>query len=130
MNEYKCHPIRPFKVNANDTVTDILKKMHDCSFQGRNLAKALSIWERMLDDRCTVFLGLSGAMSAAGMRLLVTFLIDNRYIDCLVSTGANIFHDIHEARGFNHWKCDPRIDDGKLKDQNLDRIYDTLVSED
>ena len=130
MEEFRDNPVKPFIVNPDDSPVDILKKMGDCSFQGRNLAYALEIWDKMLDDQCTVFFGLSGAMSAAGMRLLVTYLIDNRFIDCLVSTGANIFHDIHEARGFHHWKWHPESDDSQLKEHNLDRVYDTLLSDD
>jgi deoxyhypusine synthase len=130
MENYKKNPIIPFKVNPDDSVVDVLEKMGDCSFQGRNLSSALDIWDKMLSDTCTIFFGLSGAMTAAGMRLLVTYLIDNRFIDCLVSTGANIFHDIHEAKGFHHWKCHPDSDDLKLKDLHLDRVYDTLLSED
>jgi len=97
MESYKDNPVNPFIIDPDDSVADVLKKMGDCSFQGRNLSQALDIWDRMLDDNCTIFFGLSGAMSAAGMRLLVKYLIDNRFIDCLVSTGANIFHDIHEV---------------------------------
>jgi len=130
MESYKDNPVNPFIIDPDDSVADVLKKMGDCSFQGRNLSQALDIWDRMLDDNCTIFFGLSGAMSAAGMRLLVKYLIDNRFIDCLVSTGANIFHDIHEARGFHHWKWHPDSDDSKLKELQLDRVYDTLLSED
>jgi deoxyhypusine synthase len=129
MSAFQKHPVIPFKINPHDTVAEVLEKLGDCSFQGRNLAQALDIWGAMLDDTCTVFFGLSGAMSAAGMRLIIKDLIEKRYIDCLVSTGANIFHDIHEARGYHHWKWHPRGDDNELKDKNLDRIYDTLVSE-
>jgi deoxyhypusine synthase len=131
MDEFKKHPVIPFKVSPDDSILDVLEKMGDCSFQGRNLSIALDIWDNMLDDdRCLIFFGLAGAMSAAGMRLLVIYLIENRYIDCLVSTGANIFHDIHEARGFHHWKWHPEADDSQLKKKNLDRVYDTLLSED
>jgi deoxyhypusine synthase len=129
MDEFKKHPVIPFEVNSNDSVTDVLKKMGDCSFQGRNLSTALDIWDKMLDDRCTIFFGLSGAMTAAGMRLIVIYLIENRFIDCLVSTGANIFHDIHEAHGFHHWKWRPDANDLQLKESSLDRVYDTLLSE-
>lgn len=130
MQDFRKHPVIPFRLNPKDSVEEMLEKLGDCSFQGRNLSRALDIWDAMLDDDCLIFFGLSGAMSAAGMNLLVSQLIERRFIDCLVSTGANIFHDLHEARGFNHWKWHPHSDDNRLKEENLDRIYDTLVSED
>ncbi len=55
------------------------------------------------EERITILMGLSGAMVPAGMRKIISWLIRNRYIDVLVSTGANHFHDIHEAMGFRHY---------------------------
>jgi len=80
----------------------------------------------MLKGRTTVFFGLAGAMVPAGMRELVVYLIKNRFIDCLVSTGANLFHDIHETLGWHHWQGSCNADDNELKDAGLDRIYDVL----
>jgi deoxyhypusine synthase len=130
MQDFRKNPIKPFNIDPKDSVFDVLKKLGHCSFQGRNLSRALNIWNSMLEDECLIFLGLSGAMSAAGMRVIIRQLIEKRYIDCLVSTGANIFHDLHEALGFHHWKWHPHGDDIQLKEAELDRIYDTLVSED
>ena len=53
----------------------------------------------MLRDEVTIFLGLAGAMVPGGMRPVITYLIENRLIDCLVSTGANLFHDLYETLG-------------------------------
>src|SRR6185295_17697663 len=93
-------------------------------------ATARRIWERMLAGDCTIFLGLAGALSAGGLRLLVAHLIEHRYIDCLVSTGANLYHDLHEARGRRHYQGSPREDDAKLQAEHIDRVYDTYASED
>ena len=73
--------------------------MQGISFQGRNLAIAYQVWQKMLADRTMIMMGMAGAMVPAGMRRLVVYLIKNRLIDCLVSTGANFFHDIHETLG-------------------------------
>ena len=55
----------------------------------------------------TIFLGTAGALSAGGMRLIIAHLIEHRYIDCLVSTGANLYHDLHETRGRRHFIGSP-----------------------
>jgi deoxyhypusine synthase len=68
-------------------------------------------------------------MVPAGMRRLVVYLIQNRLIDCLVSTGANFFHDIHETRGFFHYQGSPATDDVALADNLIDRMYDVLADE-
>ena len=74
-------------------------------------------------------MGMSGAMVPAGMRETVKFLIENRLIDVLVSTGANFFHDVHESKGFHHYLGDPEMDDENLGDQMVDRMYDILADE-
>ena len=108
----------------------VLERMERVSFQGRSLATARRIWEKMLASDATIFLGMAGALSAGGMRLLIAHLIERRYIDCLVSTGANLYHDLHETRGRRHFIGSPGLDDGALAAERIDRVYDTLASED
>jgi deoxyhypusine synthase len=122
-------PIEPFAVEAGLTADQILARMERISFQGRNLATAHRIWQRMLQDDVTIFLGMAGALSAGGLRLIVAHLILNRYVDCLVSTGANLYHDLHETRGQRHYVGSPHADDAALADDRIDRVYDTYASE-
>src|SRR5713101_3384522 len=122
-------PIEPFALEAGLTADQILARMERISFQGRNLAKAHRIWQKMLADDVTIFLGMAGALSAGGLRLIVAHLIANRYIDCLVSTGANLYHDLHETRGQRHYLGSPRADDAALAEDRIDRVYDTYASE-
>ena len=122
-------PIEPFAVEAGLTADQILARMERISFQGRNLATAHRIWQRMLQDDVTIFLGMAGALSAGGLRLIVAHLIRNRYVDCLVSTGANLYHDLHETRGQRHYLGSPHADDAALADDRIDRVYDTYASE-
>jgi deoxyhypusine synthase len=123
-------PIEPFTVDGQLTADEILSRMERISFQGRNLATAHRIWLKMLEDDVTIFLGMAGALSAGGLRLIVAHLIANRYVDCLVSTGANLYHDLHETRGRHHFIGSPHEDDAKLQGEHIDRVYDTYASED
>jgi deoxyhypusine synthase len=122
-------PIEPFAVEAGLTADEILSRMERISFQGRNLATARRVWQKMLEDDVTIFLGMAGALSAGGLRMIVAHLITNRYIDCLVSTGANLYHDLHETRGQHHYVGSPNADDAALAEDGIDRVYDTLASE-
>lgn len=117
------------EVKLKGSVSDLVKRMGDTGFQGKNLSVAVDVWEDMLKHDTTIFFGLAGAMVPAGMRELVVYLIKNRYIDCLVSTGANLFHDIHETLGRYHWQGSPHADDNVLKDLGIDRIYDVYAVE-
>lgn len=123
-------PVEPFAVTADLSADEVLARMERVSFQGRNLAGARRIWEKMLGSDCTIFLGIAGALSAGGMRLILAHLIEHRYIDVLVSTGANLYHDLHETRGRRHFIGSPTLDDAALAAERIDRVYDTLASED
>ncbi len=122
-------PVEPFVVDPSLTVDQVLARMERISFQGRNLATAHRVWHKMLEDDVTIFLGMAGALSAGGLRMIVAHLIANRYVDCLVSTGANLYHDLHEARGRHHYIGSPHANDAALADERIDRVYDTFASE-
>ena len=122
-------PVEPVTVNPHASADELLARMEKISFQGRNLATARRIWERMLGDDCTIFLGAAGALSAGGLRLVIAHLIEHRYVDCLVSTGANLYHDLHETRGRRHYIGSPRANDAVLQRDRIDRVYDTYASE-
>ena len=122
-------PIEPFAVEAGLTADEILSRMERISFQGRSLATAHRIWRKMLEDDVTIFMGMAGALSAGGLRMIVAHLITHRYIDCLVSTGANLYHDLHETRGQHHYLGSPHADDAMLAKDRIDRVYDTFASE-
>lgn len=128
-HEILSNPTRPLAIDRRKNVAALLEKMRGISFQGRNLATAYQIWRRMLGERVMIMMGMSGAMIPAGMRRLVVYLIKNRLIDCLVSTGANFFHDIHETLGRFHFQCSPNVDDIQLQKNLIDRMYDTLADE-
>jgi deoxyhypusine synthase len=122
-------PIEPFAVEAGLPADRVLARMERISFQGRNLATAHRIWLKMLQDDVTIFMGMAGALSAGGLRMIVAHLIANRYVDCLVSTGANLYHDLHETRGQRHYVGTATADDAALAEDRIDRVYDTYASE-
>lgn len=122
-------PIDPFDPEKFKSVDAALEAMGRTAFQGKNLSIALDVWIKMLQNDATILLGLAGAMVPAGMKAVVSYLIRNHLIDCLVSTGANLFHDSHEALGYFHYQGSPNVNDTMLKDFDIDRIYDVFASE-
>ncbi len=129
MSNLLIKPTIPIKIEEADTVASLLGKMGSTGFQGRNLSSAANIWREMLAEGAFIIMGLAGAMVPAGMRRLLAFLIEKRYIHCLVSTGANLFHDIHESLGFRHYLGSPLVDDLELRREKIDRIYDIFASD-
>jgi len=122
-------PTRPFAVDQDSSAASVLERMEGTAFQGRQLGRAFLAWKAMIEDRCTILMGMSGAMVPAGMRRLVVYMLQNRLIDCLVSTGANFFHDIHETLGYYHYQGSPMTDDVALAENLIDRMYDVLADE-
>jgi deoxyhypusine synthase len=76
-----------------------------------------------------ILMGLSGAMIPAGMQNCIIELVERRYIDVLVSTGANIFHDACEHLGVRHYLGHHQVDDEHLFSEGIDRIYDVFAYE-
>ena len=123
------NPTRPIGV-GDKSIGRLVDEMRGIGFQGRSLGVSVEVWQEMLgEEGLSIFLGLSGAMVPAGMRRIITFLIKNRMIDCLVTTGANLFHDAHEALGKHHYLGSERMNDSKLYEHQIDRIHDILASE-
>jgi deoxyhypusine synthase len=127
--KYIKRSVRPVTIGDGIGVSELVTRMGETAFQGKNLSLATDVWEEMLQRRCTVFFGLAGAMVPAGMRNILVHLVKNRYIDCLVSTGANLFHDVHETLGWCHWQGSHMVDDKELKDSGIDRMYDVYAIE-
>lgn len=109
-------------------IIDSMKKM---SFTSRDLAKAAEIYNMMLaDKKCSVFLTLAGSTSAGGCMQLYVDLVKNNMVDAIVATGASIVDmDFFEALGFKHYQGSQFMDDKTLRDNYIDRIYDTYIDE-
>jgi deoxyhypusine synthase len=128
-SKYLSSPTRPLRVEKR-TISDLLMAMKDTAFQGRSLGEAAEIWTKMLEEeKLVVLMGLSGAMVPAGMGKIISHLIKNGYVDCLVSTGANIFHDLYEALGGSHFKGSPLVEDAELYQSGIDRMHDVFAPE-
>jgi deoxyhypusine synthase len=123
-------PVVPFPITEHATAAELMERMAGTSFQARQLAGAARIWARMLaDPEATIFLGVAGALVPAGMRPVLTYLVEHRMVDCVVSTGANLFHDLYETLGARHWQHPPETDDVALGRLRFNRFYDVLAPE-
>jgi len=129
MDGHQPEEILPFAVTEKVSAAEIVQRMGATAFQARNLGQAARIWEAMLRDQATIFMGLAGAMVPAGMRTVLVYLIEHRLIDVLVSTGANLYHDVFETLGFPHAQGDPEGDDVRLAHLRIVRFFDVLAPE-
>lgn len=133
--ELLARPIRHIDISRHDP-SDLIHEMREMAFTARDLANACSIYDRMLrDGDCAIILCLAGSLISAGLKKVFADMVRLNMVDCIVSTGANMVdQDFFEALGFRHYIAPDALKSGMFDDQlremHLDRIYDTLISED
>ncbi len=123
-------PIEHIDITSFDS-RKIIESMNKMSFTSRDTAKASGIFNEMLSDKnCTIFLTLAGSTSAAGCMKIYSDMIKYNMVDVIVATGASIIDmDFFEALGFKHYQGSQYQDDAQLRENNIDRIYDTYIDE-
>jgi len=114
------------------TVGDLVSEMNECGVLGAGkIGKAAEIVKEMFSDRdYTVFLTLAGALVPGGMRQIIRDLIEQEYVNVVVTTGANMVHDMVEALGHRHWIGTFLAEDKELKTQEIGRIGDIYIGQD
>jgi len=123
-------PVHHAPLKPGMTVDELLAGFSGCAFGAGRLARAAEIYSDMVADRgCTRFLGLAGAMVPAGMREVIGTMLDEGHVDVLVTTGANVVHDIIEAVGGSHMLGSPDADDDSLRERGINRIYDVFLAD-
>ena len=123
-------PVEHIDITSFDA-RKIIDSMDKMSFTSRDTARASSIFNEMLSDKnCTTFLTLAGSTSAAGCMKIYSDMIKYKMIDVVVATGASIIDmDFFEALGFRHYQGSQFQDDTQLRENYIDRIYDTYIDE-
>lgn len=128
----KKHLLSGKPINRKPIEPDIrVTKLVDECFQTYNagrLREACQLFvEKMLEDDVTVGMSLTGALTPAGLGgSCVVPLIKAGFVDWLVSTGANLYHDIHFSIGYKLHRGTPFVDDRILRKEGVIRIYDIL----
>ena len=124
------NPVEHIDIKSFDA-RKIIDGMGKMSFTSRDTARAASIYNEMLADKdCSIFLTLAGSTSAGGCMDLYTDLVKHNMVDAIVATGASIIDmDFFEALGFKHYQGSQFQNDTVLRDNYIDRIYDTYIDE-
>ncbi len=130
MSDLRHTPVEPFPITERTSGAELIERMGATSFQARQLSEAARIWGRAIADPETrIFLGVAGALVPGGMRNVLTYMIEHRMVDCVVSTGANLFHDLYETLGAPHWQHSAQTDDVALGRLKFNRFYDVFAPE-
>jgi len=111
------------------TVAQLVKEMDTCGVLGAGkLGKAAKLTAKMFKDPdYTVFLTLAGALVPGGLRSIIAQLIETDHVNLIVTTGANMVHDMVEALGYKHKIGTFRAEDEQLKQEDIGRIGDIYI---
>jgi deoxyhypusine synthase len=123
--------IDPKPVTGSLTVADLVDSAF-LAYNAARLREACQLYvEKMLEDDVTVGLSLTGALTPAGVGMSAIIpLIENGFVDWIVSTGANLYHDTHFGIGLRMHRGNPQTSDVVLREEGVVRIYDIFFEYD
>jgi deoxyhypusine synthase len=121
-------PIRYYRPTGDPAIRHLIDNGFQAFNAGR-LSEACAIFsDKMLDPKndTTIGLTIAGAMTPAGLGGCVIELMERGLVDFIISTGANLYHDLHYALNFTLHRGSPFLDDRVLYKEGVIRIYDVL----
>ena len=123
--------IDPRPVTGSMTVAELVWTSF-LAYNAARLREACQLFvERMLEEDVTVGMSLTGALTPAGLGMSAIIpLIESGFVDWIVSTGANLYHDTHFGIGLRMHRGDPQISDVVLREEGVVRIYDIFFEYD
>ncbi|WP_028574596.1 deoxyhypusine synthase family protein [Desulfonatronovibrio hydrogenovorans] len=129
--EMGLKPLVSLDPDQIDDFDDLLQAMSKTSFSGRSLGESLDVLEEMVTDPdCCVVGTFSGAMTVAKMGTLICKMIEEGWLNVVISTGALMAHGFIESIGLKHYKYEKELmDDKELFKHGFNRVYDTLEPE-
>jgi deoxyhypusine synthase len=126
----KARDVRPVGITGKERPADVITQMFP-AYVGRQERTAFELMQKSVRDDCAVFLTMSGAMTPAGLhQSCIIPLIERGIIDCITTTGANLYHDAHRVIGRRIREIDPAAGDVRLRLARIIRIYDLGFDED
>jgi deoxyhypusine synthase len=127
LESISLHRIAPREVSATETAADLIDHAFSSYNAGRLRELCTVFTHKLLEPDCTVGLTLSGALTPAGLGMSCLIpLIQCGFVDWIVSTGANLYHDTHFALDLPLHQSRPQLDDHALRQNDVIRIYDIV----
>lgn len=127
-NEYlSTLPIDPPQIHKDTTITELISSIFLAYNAGR-LRQACQLYvEKMLQEDVTIGMSLAGALTPAGLgKSVIIPLIKAGFVDWIISTGANLYHDTHFGIGEKLYTGSPFYNDVELRKEGIVRIYDVV----
>jgi deoxyhypusine synthase len=127
LESIRQHRIAPPEVSGGETAADLIDQTFSSYNAGRLRELCRVFTQKFLEPDCTVGITLAGALTPAGLGMSCLIpLIRAGFVDWIVSTGANLYHDTHYALDLPLYQTRPNLDDRALRNNDVIRIYDIV----
>jgi deoxyhypusine synthase len=124
-------PVEPMRLRPGMSVEDLVDVYRRAgAFNGGRLAEGCDLFGRMIDSDATIALTVTGAMAPAGLGGAIQAMIEAGFVDLVIATGANLYHDLHFALKLPVVQGHFHVDDKELYQAGIERIYDVFITED
>src|ERR671911_2757775 len=111
------------------SISNLIDFYESSGFNARRLAEAAHMFKKMIDSEATICLTISGAMTPIGLGKSISTLIENGFVDWIITTGANAYDDLHFAYDLPVRQGHFDVDDDILYSKQIVRIYDVYIKE-
>jgi deoxyhypusine synthase len=128
-HSFRGRKIDPPNVFPDMKCSELIDFFSQTGYNARRLAEAAETIREMIDSDATICLTLAGAMTPIGLGKVIATMIKRGFIDWIVSTGANVYHDLHFAYDLPVRQGYYNVDDDILYKNQIVRIYDTYIKE-
>lgn len=128
-HSFTGNKIDPKVMSDNMTVKELVEFYGSTGYNARRLYEASEILKTAIKRGATIGLTLAGAMSPIGLGRMISKMMENGFVDWIVSTGANAYHDLHFAYGLPVRQGHFDVDDDVLYSKQIVRIYDVYIKE-
>ena len=129
MDPHKFHgkDIPHIKLDPKMTIEDLVDVFASSGYNGRSLGEAAKLYAKMIKENATICLTVSGAMTPVGFGGIIKTLIERGFVDWIITTGANVYHEDHFAWGLPVKQGSFDVDDMKLYENEIVRIRDVYI---
>lgn len=111
------------------SICDLISFYGSTGFNARRLSEAAKMFKKMIDTDATICLTISGAMTPIGLGKSISTMIEKGFVDWIITTGANAYHDLHFAYDLPVRQGHFDVDDDILYSKQIVRIYDVYIKE-
>lgn len=115
------------EISENTSIVELIKIFSNSGFNARQLANAAENYAKMIEEDATICLTVAGAMTPVGFGGIIKTMIEKGFVDWIVTTGANVYHEDHFAWGLPIKQGHFEVDDNILYQNQIVRIRDVFV---